>query len=211
MRTSQEVEAIIARIPGVDGVRVTSNGSTPKEVHVLATSSRHPMQIVRDIESAVAAHAGIRLDRRTISVAQLGEESKEPPRLALDTVQLRLRGDTTEVLVELALGGATYVGTARGPSSRLNRVRLAAEATMAAVTASLHDAVQLYVEGVQLAPVGGMEAVVTTAILRKNGSEQALVGSCFVWRDEAESAARAALAAVNRRYGVLRRRVLGLV
>lgn len=198
-------------IPGVDGVRVNLDEGVPREVHILASADRHPMQIVRDVESAVAAHSGIRIDRRVISIAQVRGGKSETARLSLKAVQTRLHGDVTEVQVELSLNGADFTGRAVGPASRGNKLRLAVESTLAAVTASLGDKVQLYPEEAVMTSLGDMDAVVTTVVLREAGSEQVLTGCSLVWRDEVESAARAALGAVNRRYGLLRRSLLGLV
>lgn len=198
-------------IPGVEGVRVTMDGDVPREIHILAASGRHPMQIVRDVESALAAHSGIRIDRRIISIAQLRDTRDEAVRLELKAVQTRLYSDTAEFQVELSIDEKEFVGQAKGPASRANRLRLAVEATLAAVATSLADRVQLYAEGAVLTAVGELDAIITTVVLREGGREQILTGSSFVWRDEVESAARAALGAINRRYGLLRRQLLGLV
>ena len=43
------------------------------EVHVLASSGVSPKQVVRNVESALLAHLGIKVDHRKISVAQTAE------------------------------------------------------------------------------------------------------------------------------------------
>jgi len=43
------------------------------EVHVLASSGVSPKQVVRNVESALLAHLGIKIDHRKISVAQTAE------------------------------------------------------------------------------------------------------------------------------------------
>ena len=211
MQSAREAEAIIRMIPDVEAVRVDLDDGTPLEVHILAAAGRHPMQIVRDVESALAAKIGKRIDRRAISIAQLRGAREQAFRLALRAVQTRLSCDTAEFQVELALDDAEFVGRASGPASRANKLKLAVEATLDAVVRSLGNRVQLYAEGVVLTTIGDMDAVVTAVVLREGGREQVLTGGAFVWRDEAESAARAALAAVNRRYELLRRSLLGAV
>lgn len=205
MGSSQEIERFINMLPGVLGARTDMADGVVTEVHVLASADRHPMQIVRDIESVVAAKLGIRLDRRIISVAQLQANQTAQPRLVLDTVQLKLRGDMTDIQVELTIGDARFVGTASGPTARAHRLRTAAAATLDAVQASLGGSAQFFVEEIGVTQVGDEEAVVLTVVMRQGSSEQVMVGCTLIWRDEAESAARATLSAINRRYERLRK------
>ena len=137
MQSAREAEAIIRMIPDVEAVRVDLDDGTPREVHILAAAGRHPMQIVRDVESALAAKIGKRIDRRAISIAQLRGAREQAFRLALRAVQTRLSCDTAEFQVELALDDAEFVGRASGPASRANKLKLAVEATLDAVVRSL--------------------------------------------------------------------------
>lgn len=203
MRTAEEMEQIIKGLPAVLGVRVGLNDQAVGEVHVLASADRHPMQIVRDIESAVLAHLGIALDRRIISVAQLRDDGVEAPRLVLDTVNVRFQGDVTHITVELTANGLRHTGSASGPSARTQRLRTAASATLQAVEASLGGRIHLFVDEIGIAEVNAQEAVVVTVGLQERAEQHITVGCSFVWRDDAESAARAALSAINRRYGAL--------
>lgn len=63
---------MLSRLPGVLAVRLSVNDwGAIQTVHVLATVDRGAKQIVRDIESALQARFGLRLDHKKVSVAQV--------------------------------------------------------------------------------------------------------------------------------------------
>lgn len=108
-----DVEQVIRLIPGVMGTRVGILGDEVREIHALVGPGRHPKQVVRDIESVLAAHLGLLVDRRRISVAQMESESTRCERLSLDAIHLTLKGDVTEVRVELVWNSLRFTGTDR--------------------------------------------------------------------------------------------------
>ena len=68
-----EVEREICRLPDVSIVRLVAEpDGRVSEVHVVAHQGKHPKQIVRDVQSIALASFGLELDRRIISVVQLG-------------------------------------------------------------------------------------------------------------------------------------------
>lgn len=83
-----EVEALILRLPGIEGCRVViSDLGVIEEIHVLAQASRAAKQVVRDIESALAATWDIRIDHKRVSVAQLKQDDNQGDRLPSLAVQ----------------------------------------------------------------------------------------------------------------------------
>lgn len=67
-----DIEDLLSRLPGVLAVRLAVNDwGAIEAVHVLATVDRGAKQIVRDIESALQARFGLRLDHKKVSVAQV--------------------------------------------------------------------------------------------------------------------------------------------
>jgi hypothetical protein len=67
-------------LPGVVSVRVVDSGDGAiREVHILTTSEVSAKQTVRNVESALFAHLGVRIDHRRISVAAT-TETTVPPR-----------------------------------------------------------------------------------------------------------------------------------
>jgi hypothetical protein len=104
-----EVEREICRLPDVSIVRMVAdpNGRI-SEVHVVAHQCKHPKQIVRDVQSIALASFGLELDRRTISVVQLGgtiltETAVPGPRPSIIAITAEASGLRSLVRVTLAL------------------------------------------------------------------------------------------------------------
>lgn len=69
-RLGEQAEELIRTLPGVVSVRVVDNGEgSIQEVHILTTSEVPAKQTVRNVESALFAHLGLRIDHRRVSVA----------------------------------------------------------------------------------------------------------------------------------------------
>lgn len=76
-RLAEQAEELIRTLPGVVSVRVVDNGEgSIQEVHILTTSEVPAKQTVRNVESALFAHLGLRIDHRRVSVAA---SSDAPP------------------------------------------------------------------------------------------------------------------------------------
>jgi len=84
-RLGEQAEELIRTLPGVVSVRVVDNGEgSIQEVHILTTSEVPAKQTVRNVESALFAHLGLRIDHRRVSIAAVSEApppqpKKEPP------------------------------------------------------------------------------------------------------------------------------------
>jgi hypothetical protein len=82
----KRAEELLATLPGVIAARIIAGETgSVDEIHVLTTAEVTPKQTVRNIESALIAHLGMRVDHRKISVAtsletrKPREEKKEEP------------------------------------------------------------------------------------------------------------------------------------
>ena len=83
----KRAEELLATLPGVIAARIiASENGAVDEIHVLTTAAVTPKQTVRNIESALIAHLGRRVDHRKISVATTiepaapRESAREPER-----------------------------------------------------------------------------------------------------------------------------------
>ena len=73
----KKAEELLQTLPGVIAARIiASDTGAVDEIHVLTTSEVTPKQTVRNIESALIAHLGMRVDHRKISVATTLEQRK---------------------------------------------------------------------------------------------------------------------------------------
>jgi hypothetical protein len=66
----KRAEELLSTLPGIIAARIIAGDSgAVDEIHVLTTADLTPKQTVRNIESALIAHLGMRVDHRKISVA----------------------------------------------------------------------------------------------------------------------------------------------
>lgn len=79
MTIGDQAEELIRTLPGVVSVRVVGgDDNSVREVHILTTTEVSAKQTVRNVESALFAHMGVRIDHRRISVAATTEAPPPP-------------------------------------------------------------------------------------------------------------------------------------
>jgi hypothetical protein len=80
----KRAEELLQTLPGVIAARIiASETGAVDEIHVLTSAEVTPKQTVRNIESALIAHLGMRVDHRKISVATTLENRRtEAPEVA---------------------------------------------------------------------------------------------------------------------------------
>jgi hypothetical protein len=212
-----DMERAVARVPGIQAVRIVTSGDRVSEVHVLAGRGRPPKQLVRDIQSVVLTNFGYEIDYRTVSVVQLEDEEErtvvgpegeaatavgEPPasaRPALARVVSESTGFDTDVRVLVKLHGAEREGVAHGSATA--GLKLVAEAVVDAVRPHI-GANAVDVEYADVVPAGHRQLAVTVFRLLTGRGDHVVVGAAVVRRDPNDAMAKAALDAVNRLYTV---------
>ncbi len=203
-----DLEAELCRLPDVVATRIVADdGGRPVEVHVLAHTGKHPKQVVRDVQSVALASFGMELDRRTVSVVQLGSDEDDasgalgaPPvlRPRIISVDSHLSGQRATVRVSLGLGHDEATGFAEGSVAAATRVRLVAAATIDALQQL--DAVDaLDIDDAKTMRLGNEEIVVVTVISVEPPHELRLSGSAIVRQHRDDAIVRAVLDAINRR------------
>ena len=202
-----EIERLLARIPGVISARLMVNDwGAIEELHVLATTERGPKQIVRDVESTLAARWGIKIDHKKISVAQLAHADSAMPPVRLKVVGFTSSVDTIAsryqctVALEVATEDAPrFVGRAEGMNVPSQYPRLVAEATVDALNRAVQDGYYFILEAARLTGMVGYEtAVVLLTYHGPRGLFRALAGAAVVDGDPLEAVIRACLQATNR-------------
>src|SRR5206468_9855914 len=79
----QRAEELLSTLPGVISARIVASGSgSVEEIHILTTDEVSPKQTVRNVESALIAHLGMRVSHKKISVATSSEGRAIPAALA---------------------------------------------------------------------------------------------------------------------------------
>lgn len=201
-----DVEREICRLPDVSIARVVAEPSGRiSEVHVVATPGKRPKQIVRDIQSVALASFGLELDRRLISVVQLGgngaaDQPSAGPRPSVVAITAEANGLRSLVRVTLAREDEEAVGFAEGSVATTARHRLVASATVDALRQLERAAECVDIDHAQIVRVGSLDVAVVTVVFVVPPSEQTVSGSAIVRpQQEADAVARAVLDATNRR------------
>jgi hypothetical protein len=219
------LEAELKRIAGVKNARIVG-AEGPEEIHIVATPTRSPKQVVRDVQSLAAAGYGLPIDHRIVSVVQLEDADPPPPpstikldapvgepapvvtparseerRPVLERVVLGTRGSAGWVEVGLKWPDGTETdGSGTAGPSRETRARGAAKAVVKALEPVLAEkGVELELDQVIIHRMDSADSVFVRATFFNGGSAVPVVGSALVHDDVASAAVRALLHAVNRK------------
>src|SRR5436189_3116181 len=203
----KRVENLITTLTGVLSARVvvTPLGEV-SEVHVLTRAGIQPKQIVRNIESALMAQLGFKIDHRKISVAQTADvrpiealqeeainERVKHRVVVFKNLEVRPseRPQRVQVRVKLAFGEKEAQADELGTDTTRNRVEAAARATATCLDDLLPDN-SIALEGAQIIEAFDRKFVLV-AVHGLGGREaQLLTGTCEI----RESAERSAVLAV---------------
>jgi hypothetical protein len=202
-----EVEREICRLPDVSISRLVAEPSgRVSEVHVVAHPGKHPKQIARDVQSIALASFGLELDRRIISVVQLGGDVLDSQIFAAylrpSVVAITAEANGLRSLVRVTLGREEEeaVGFAEGSIATTARHRLVATATVDALRQLEPAAECIDIDSAQIVRVDANDIAVVTVVFVMPPSEQLVSGSAIVRpQQEADAVARAVLDATNRR------------
>jgi hypothetical protein len=157
------------------------------------------------------ASFGLEIDRRIVSVVQLGPTSptaQEGPRavtsrVGIGSIQSQLEGRRTTIRVTLSTGGREATGFAEGSSAAATRLRLLASATLDALRQLVDAADALELEDASIARVGGHDVAVVTLVHVDPPHEDVLIGAVLARQSPDSATVRAVLDAVNRRLSYL--------
>lgn len=206
--TVDEIESLLTRIPGVVTARLVVNDwGAIEEVHILSTLDRAPKQVVRDVESALAARWGITIDHKKISVAQLKEMEDTFASFRLKMLSVQINTDTLRgrMTVHVTLGRSdddelVYEGVAEGSNSGLHSLRVAGQATVNALNEIVDPTNLIVFEDAATIRLSTREIVaVTLVVITPRGHEEVLVGAVVSRGNPVEAVVRASLDAANRR------------
>lgn len=216
-------EDLLRTLESVVSARIDADQSGGIEaIHVLVTGELKPKNVVRNIESALAAHFGLRVDHRKVSVATTvkrpqvvaaveaggSEEGVEGEAVrgagrgrSLYFEDIEIRGSRLKGMVcrvTLRHRDRQCVGEAEGADGGRARVELAARAALAAVGMSDANGRQFVLEGVKVVQAFEHEVVLVGVVVRQGRHGTFLVGSCAVRESEEAAGVMAVLDATNR-------------
>jgi hypothetical protein len=180
----QRAEELLGTLPGVLSARIiASAGGSVEEIHILTTTEVTPKQTVRNVESALIAHLGMRVSHKKISVAT-SDEAHRPHR-------------TTSAAI-LAPSFAPKLQAAPSHATPSGAIAATPQAAAPAVTAGSR---RIYFEDVEVRR--SRSTGVTCRVTLRKG-DQRFIGEGEGMENErfrVEIAARAALAAIREAEG----------
>ncbi len=209
----KRAENLIASLTGVLSARVVA---TPigeiSEIHVLTRADLQPKQVVRNVESALVAQLGIKVDHRKISVAQTADvrpiEQLQEEAIAARAkkrvvvfrgleVRPADRPHRIQVRVQLSFGEREAEAVEQGTDTLRNRVEAAARAAATCLDELLPDN-SIALEGAMLLDAFDRKLVLVAVHGLAGREAQLLTGTAEVRESAERSAVFAVLAATNR-------------
>lgn len=181
------------------------------EVHVLTRSGSTPKQIVRNVESALLAQLGLKVDHRKISVAQTADvrpidvleksvvrrEARKRTILFQGVEMRHARAQRVAVKVTLMVDGEEVSAEEESADAAKLRVKAAARATLAALDRVL-PAGAFELEGAVIVDAFEMQfAFVGVRVVEPRGG-RVLTGSCEIKDTPEQASVLAVLDATNR-------------
>ena len=209
----KRAENLLTSLQGILSARVVvSPIGEVTEVHVLTHGGLNAKQVVRNVESALLAQLGLKVDHRRISVAQTADvkpiealeraavrEEALKRGIVFDSLELQPLGGRRLNVVVLVKprGGEAIIGEAKGADTPKARVQAAARAALAAVERIMDDAA-FELEGVKLIEAFESMFAFAGVHLVEGCSTQLLAGACEVGDQPEQAAALAVLDGLNR-------------
>ncbi len=173
MPALKELEGIISRIEGVKAVKVVGEDDEVKEIHVIADDGKSPKQVVRDIETAVLALTGYKIDRKVVSVAQLAGLPQRRRRIALVDLQIEKKGLKAFAKVAIQRDGEELEGEACGPATSPQIPLIIGRAVIEAIGES---EIAISVDDVQVAKVFNRDYVMAHLTCSDGKGEWEVIG-----------------------------------
>ena len=220
----KRAEDLLLTLPGVLSARiVAADDGAVSEIHLLTSVEVNPKQTVRNVESALLAHLGMKVDHRKISVATSTDPNRpasarlESERAAAAVVEAaslssrmlyfedvevrrsRVKGVTCRVT--LRKGEASFSGEAEGAETERSRAELAARAALLAIVQADTDKQFIAVEGCKMFEAFDHEFVFVGISAREGRDRVLLTGSCMVKESPETASVLAVLDATNRWLG----------
>ena len=209
----RRAENLLTSLEGILSARVvTTPLGEVSEVHILAQAGLQPKQLVRNIESALLAQLGLKVDHRKISIAQTAEvrpiEALEKDAARDRMLQRALLFETMSVSpakrphrlaisVTLSFRGQTETAEEEASDTPRSRVEGAAKASVAVIDRLLTD-FSIALEGAKIVEAFDREFAFV-AVQGLGGRETSLLTGTAEIKESAERAAVfAVLDATNR-------------
>lgn len=194
---------LIEKLDGVLNVKfVDDEKGNIIELHVLASKIIHPKQLVRNIESALLSKFDYTIDRKIISIAQIESELYAlPERVRFLALNLRYTSNS-EVVVNVELQKDDEIFASSESVNTVNTdIKIAvANATLSSVHQFLNSKNMFKIVKIQTETLCEREIVMSVVSCHESkGSDELLIGACFVTSDPNIATVKSVLNTINRK------------
>jgi hypothetical protein len=214
MTPSDLYRSLLLKLPDVFAANILLDGEdTVREVHIVASLNRNPKLISRDVQSALLAAFGLRVDHRVISIAQLAtnpfevneqpERTEESIRFQCVEVSTRVEEKHYHVSVRLRCGEHDFQGEAVCRNTATQCTRAAVQATLNAVHRFLGIEDLFTIIATQTATVGGTPIALALLEYSYAKENRMLIGAAQQGEDVAVGFVKSALDAMNRSLSIV--------
>jgi hypothetical protein len=198
---------LIEKLDGVLNVKFVGNEKDDiVELHVLASKSIHPKQLVRNIESALLSKFDYTIDRKIISIAQIESELYiSPERIRFLALNLRYTSNSEVVInVELQKDGETFSSSESVNAADTDIKTAVANATLSSVHKYLNNKNIFKIVKIQSQVLCDKEIIISIVNCHENkASDELLVGVCMVSSDPNIATVKSVLNTINREIELL--------
>lgn len=206
--------SLLLQLPDIFAANILIDGEdTVREVHIVAGLSRNPKLISRDVQSALLAAFGLRVDHRVISIAQLAtnpfEVQGQPERVEAGIriqcmeVSTRIEDRHYHVSVRLRHGEHDFHGEAVCRNTSTQRMHAAVQATLDAVHSFLGVEDLFTIVATQSTTVGSTVIALTLLEYSYIKEDRLLIGSAQQGEDVAVGFVKSTLDAMNRSLSIV--------
>jgi hypothetical protein len=210
----QRAEALLGELTGVVSARIVADPTGRiEEIHILTNDSVTPKQTVRNVESALLAQLGLKVDHRKVSVAQtqgtanaatnkvigIGPSGTALRRYLFEGYEFERKMPQSIICrVRLTLDGEKFIGEAEGTDIERGRLNAAAEAVLFALEKAEKGDLNFALDGVKLIDIFDVPVVVTALYGLSGRTRTYLAGAAPVNESTEHAAILATLQATNR-------------
>ena len=209
---------LLLQLPDVFAANILLDGEEAvREVHIVAGLSRNPKLISRDVQSALLAAFGLRVDHRVISIAQLAtnpfegqargleqpEQTELGTRIQCVEVSTRIEEKHYHVSVRLRHGEHDFQGQAVCRNTAAQCMHAVVQATLDAVHGFLGVDDLFTIVATQSTTVGGTVIALTLLEYSCARENRLLIGAAQQGENVAVGFVKSALDAMNRSMSIV--------
>ncbi|SDB96245.1 MULTISPECIES: hypothetical protein [unclassified Candidatus Frackibacter] len=198
-----KIEKEIEELDGVISCKVTGKDEID-EIHIVASKSRKPKRIVRDIETITLVNVDEKIDHKKISIAQINNGSPDQAKNRVELISIYKENNSPTCHFKLKINDNLIEEDIQGETEAELKF-IAAEGILRILERYINFKGKLRIENIFTTGLND-ELIIVQIILHqggKFGNQQRLVGASYVDHNLPLATGKACLKALNRQFSNL--------